>query len=107
MKNDFKQIYDFIRAFNFCFGLMLLVFAASLFLTIYMNNFWYLLLAVLDVAFYFAFYFVFTLLLNYFSEIDELETQNNDIENIKEQLKRLTSKPKEQEIDFFKVNQNK
>ena len=72
-----------------------------------MNNSWYLLIAVLDIAFYFSFYFVFTLLLNYFSEIDELEAQSNDIENIKEQLKRLTSKPKEQEIDFFKVNQNK
>ena len=107
MKNKIKQIYDFIRAFNFCFGLMLLVFAASIFFTIYMNNSWYLLIAVLDIAFYFAFYFVFTLLLNYFSEIDELEAQSNDIENIKEQLKRLASKPKEQEIDFFKVNQNK
>lgn len=73
MKDKFKRFYDFIRAFNFCFGLMLLVFVASIFLTIYMDNLWYLLLAALDVAFYFAFYFVFMELFNYFTMEEEVE----------------------------------
>ena len=83
MKNDFKQIYDFIRAFNFCFGLMLLVFAASLFLTIYMHSLWYLLIAALTAAFYMAFYLVFIEMLNYFTVLENDKKIEEDVEDIK------------------------
>ena len=73
MKENFNRFYGFIRAFNFCFGLMLLVFVASIALTIYTLNLWYLLLAGLDVAFYLAFYLVFVDLLNYATALDEIE----------------------------------
>lgn len=109
MKNNFKQIYDFIRAFNFCFGLMLLVFVASIFLTIYMGNLWYLLLATLDVAFYFAFYFVFMELFNYFTMEEEFEQLKDKVMDLEQVVQNTITKQinKEQEIDFFKVNQNK
>lgn len=107
MKEQFKRFYSFIRAFNFCFGLMLLVFVASIFLTIYMNNFWYLLLAALDIAFFFAFYFVFMELFNYFTIVDEVEQLKYKVEDLDEILEKTVIKSinKEDEIDFFKVNQ--
>lgn len=109
MKNNFKQISDFIRAFNFCFGLILLVFAVSIFLTIYLHSFWYLLLAALDVAFYLAFYFVFIELFDYFTMDEKIEQLEYKVENLEDLYERLTTKStqKEDEIDFFKVNQNK
>lgn len=108
MNNKIKRFYDFIRAFNFCFGLMLLVFVASIFLTIYMGNLWYLLLAALDIAFFFAFYFVFMELFNYFTIVDEVEQLKYRVEDLDEILEKTVTKSinKEDEIDFFKVNQN-
>ena len=109
MKDKFKRFYDFIRAFNFCFGLMLLVFVASIFLTIYMDNLWYLLLAALDVAFYFAFYFVFMELFNYFTMEEEVEQLKDKVIDLEQVVQNTITKSinKEDEIDFFKVNQNK
>ena len=95
MDKNLKEMKTFIKSFNFCFAVMLIVFCFSLFAAFYTYNFWYLLIAVLDVAFYFAFYFVFTLLLNYYDTIDVIEAQNNDIENIKETLRQLNNIPKE------------
>lgn len=104
MDNKLKELKTFIKSFNFCFAAMLLVFCFSIFATFYFSNLWYLVLAVLDVAFYFAFYLVFMLLLNYYTEVDVLNEQNNDIENIKQVLRQLNNIPKEQEIDFNQVN---
>lgn len=83
MDRKLKEMKTFIRSFNMCFTLMLLVFCFSVFAAFYMGNLWYLILAIMDVTFYFAFYLVFLLLLNYYDEIDVIETQNNDIEGIK------------------------
>ena len=83
MKEIFKRIDGFIRAFNFCFGLMLLNFAVSIFLTIYMHSLWYLLIAALTAAFYMAFYLVFVEMLNYFTVLDDNERIEEDVEDIK------------------------
>ena len=83
MNDAFKGFNGFLRAFNFCFGLMLLVFAASIILSIWLQNWWYLLLAVLDVAFYFAFYFVYTELLDYYTIMNEQEELKEDVKDIK------------------------
>ena len=109
MKENFNKFYGFIRAFNFCFGLMLLVFAASIGLTIYLHSLWYLLIAVLDVAFYLAFYFVFVNLLNYATALDEIENLEEQIDNIKQIVQNTIINPvkKDDEIDFNVVNQNK
>lgn len=73
-----------------------------------MGNLWYLLLAALDVAFYFAFYFVFMELFNYFTMEEKIESLEYKVENLEQLYERLTTKftQKEDEIDFFKVNQN-
>ena len=83
MKENFNKFYSFIRAFNFCFGLMLLVFAASIGLTIYLHSLWYLLIAALTVAFYLAFYLVYIEMLNYYTVLDEQERIEEDVEDIK------------------------
>ena len=109
MKEIFKRIDGFIRAFNFCFGLMLLVFAASIGLTIYLHSLWYLLIAALTVAFYLAFYLVYIEMLNYYTVLDEQERIEEDVEDIKQLVQNLTKNipVKEQVIDFTKVNNNK
>ena len=109
MKENFNKFYSFIRAFNFCFGLMLLVFAASIGLTIYLHSLWYLLIAALTVAFYLAFYLVYIEMLNYYTVLDEQERIEEDVEDIKQLVQNLTKNipVKEQVIDFTKVNNNK
>lgn len=108
MKENFNRFYGFIRAFNFCFGLMLLVFAASIGLTIYFHSFWYLLLAALDVAFYLAFYLIFSELLDYASALDEIENLEEQVDNIKQLVQKavINSIQKEDEIDFNSVNKS-
>lgn len=103
-----KEMYKFIKAFNFCFAVMLIVFVSSLFFAIYFDNLWYLLLAGLDFAFYFAFYFVFMELFNYFTMEEKIESLEYKVENLEQLYERITTKStqKEDEIDFFKVNQN-
>lgn len=106
MSDAFKRFSGFLRAFNFVFGVMLLVFAASIILSIWLQSFWYLLLAVLDVAFYFAFYLVYVQLLDYYTVMNEQEEIKEDVNDIKQLITNLTNKipVKEQTIDFDKIN---
>ena len=83
MKEALKRFYEFIRAFNFCFGLMLLIFAVSIGLAIYFSNMWYLLLAGITFVFYLAFYFVFIEMLNYYTALDEIENLSEEVDDLK------------------------
>ena len=75
-----------------------------------MNNLWYLLLAGLTFSFFWAFFMVFNMLLDFYTLAEDVQDLENKVEDLDEFCDRALDNiyyKQQNEIDFNAVNKNK